>query len=168
MIKALKELSFGSLTALFAFSFLMFSFQYNFSGPVATTHAQFGSFGSFGGGSSSGSGSGGSSSGGSSGASEYTAVAIGGKTEGVSDDTTCCNGVVLKFSSVNPASPWILDGEAIFVPLISESYDHGNEYSEGYNVLGTVRPGLCFLPDDYCESFEYIHEIGVIGTAEGE
>jgi hypothetical protein len=94
------------------------------------------------------------------------ALLIGGTTEGVSD--FCCNGLVLEFDSVNPAIPLILDGEAIFVPGISDSYDNGNEYSEEYNTLGKLGPGVCVTPDSECESVEYMPEIQVIGTSSGQ
>ncbi len=142
MYSTLKELSFGTLIALYAFGLMSASTLYLFSKPVLSTSAQS-----------------------SSGASGYIATMIGGETEGVSSETTCCNGVVLEFSSDFPANQFILDGEALFVPGISTSYDYGNEYSEGYHTLGTVRQGLCFIPDDYCESVESILEIRVIGTS---
>lgn len=98
--------------------------------------------------------------------SSYTATLIGGETEGIAD--FCCNGLVLEFDSVSQANTFILDGEAIFVTGISDTYDNGNEYSEGYNTIGKLRPGLCFLPDEECESAEYIPEIQLIGTSSGQ
>lgn len=135
MIEALKKLNFSTLCILYVFGFAMFGFQYMFSNQV-TAQAQI---------------------------SAYTAVAIGGETQGVTD--LCCNGVILDFDSVNPLSPWILDGEALFVPGLSSSYENGNEFSSGYNVLGTVRPGICVTVESECYSVEYHLEIGVIGTS---
>jgi hypothetical protein len=93
----------------------------------------------------------------------YTATLIGGETNGVSD--VCCNGVVLDFDSINPLNLSILDGEALFDPILSSSYDNGNEYSSGYNVLGNIMPWMCITVSSECESAEQIPRIRNIGTA---
>ncbi len=138
----------------------MLSMQVFFSKPMNTAQAQMS------GGSSSGGGS--SSSGGGSGntSTQYTATLIGGTTGGVNDDEVCCNGVVLDFESNFPGNPLILDGYALFVPFISKGWEtDDHHYEEDYNTLGTVRQGLCFIPDDYCESFETILEVVHVGTS---
>ena len=139
MIKTLKSLSFGSLCGLYIFGFAMLGFQYIHSYiPLnsKTAEAQI---------------------------SSYTALSIGGETEGVSD--LCCNGIVLDFSSVSPASPWILDGEALWVPLLSASYSNGNEFTSGYNTLGTLMPGICITIESECYTPEYKITIRTIGTS---
>ncbi len=93
---------------------------------------------------------------------DITAVAIGGKTEGVSD--LCCNGIILDFESIDSGNPWILDGEAIFVPISSQSYDHGNEFTEGYYTLGKLSTGICLTITSECESADVMPQIKVIGT----
>jgi hypothetical protein len=95
--------------------------------------------------------------------SSFTATLIGGETNGVTD--VCCNGVVLDFDSVNPLNLSILDGEALFDPVLSTSYDNGNEYSSGYNVLGNIMPWMCITVSSECESAEQIPRIRNIGTA---
>ncbi len=135
MIKILRELSFSTLCMLYVFGFAMFGFQYMFSKQV-TAQAQI---------------------------SEYLAISIGGETNGVSD--VCCNGVVLDFDSVAPLSPWILDGEALFVPGLSASYSNGNEFSSGYNTLGTLMPGICLTVSSECYTPEYKITIRTIGTS---
>lgn len=94
------------------------------------------------------------------------ATLIGGTTNGVSD--VCCNGVVLDFDSVNQANPLILDGEALFDPVLSTSYDNGNEYSSGYNVLGNVMQWICITVESECYSSESILRIRNIGTSDGQ
>ncbi len=91
------------------------------------------------------------------------ATLIGGTTNGVSD--ICCNGVVLDFDSISPMNMSILDGEAIFVPIVSRSYDNGNEYSSGYNVIGNLMPGVCVQVEAECESVESMPVIRNIGTS---
>lgn len=139
MIETLKSLRFGTLCALYLFGFVMFTFQYMHTFlpfNTKTAEAQI---------------------------SEYIGVSIGGETQGVAD--LCCNGIVLDFDSVNPLSPYILDGEALWVPLLSSSYQNGNEFSSGYNVLGTLMPGLCITIESECYTPEYKITIRTIGTS---
>lgn len=164
MIKTLRELNMGTLCMLYVFGFMMLGCQYLFSAQPLTASAQMSGSGGMGGSSGGGSSSGSSGNSG----SQYVATVIGGKTGGVNDDETCCNGVVLDFTSVNKANVFILDGYALYVPGISESYDHGNEFSEGYNVLGTVGPEVCLIPSSECYEAEYILGIRVIGTSENQ
>ena len=165
MYNALKGLSFGTLCGLYIFGFSMLGMQYVFSKPLTSASAQMemgGSSGGMGGGSSSGGGSGNTS-------SQYTATLIDGTTGGINDDELCCNGIVLDFESRWPENPIFLDGYALFVPGISRGWEtEDNQYEEGYNVIGNVRQGLCFIPDDYCESVETILEIVHVGTSNGE
>jgi hypothetical protein len=161
MYKTLKELSFGTLCGLYVFGFSMLGMQAFFSRPMIAAEAQM-SGSSSGGGSSSSGGSGNTS-------TQYTATLIGGTTGGVNDDEVCCNGIVLDFESNFPGNPLVLDGYALFVPFISKGWEtDDNHYDENYNTLGTVRQGLCFLPDDYCESFETILEVVHVGTSPEE
>jgi hypothetical protein len=95
----------------------------------------------------------------------FLATLIGGQTNGVSD--LCCNGVVLDFDSVDSTNISILDGEALFVPGISSSYDHGNEYSSGYNTVGNLITGLCVTIESECESVDSMPIIISIGTSGG-
>ena len=95
--------------------------------------------------------------------SSYMATLIGGETEGVSD--VCCNGIILSFSSINSNNQNILDGDAMFVPKSSESYDNGNEFSEGYNTLGLLSQSICLDIAQECESGDIMPQIKVIGTA---
>ncbi len=95
--------------------------------------------------------------------SGYTATLIGGTTNGVTD--VCCNGVVLDFDSVNPLNLAILDGEALFDPILSTSYDNGNEFSSGYNVVGSIMPWTCITVESECYSVEVIPRIRMIGTS---
>lgn len=91
------------------------------------------------------------------------ATLIGGTTDGVTD--VCCNGVVLEFSSQNTLNTSILDGEALFVPVVSTSYSSGNEYSSDYATLGTIMPGLCFDVEDECYSVSSMPIIKTLGTS---
>ncbi len=139
MIETLKNLKFGTLCTLYIFGLAMFSFQYMHTYMpfnTKTAEAQI---------------------------SEYIGVSIGGETEGVSD--LCCNGLVLEFSSISPLSPWILDGEALFVPGLSAGFANGNEYSEGYNTLGTLMPGLCLTISSECYTPEYKITVRTVGTS---
>ena len=138
MIQTLKTLSFKSLSFLYAFGLAMLVFQYSQSyvPSTQTAEAQI---------------------------SAYTATTIGGQTNGVTD--LCCNGVVLDFDSINPLNPFILNGEALFVPLLSGSYSNGNEFSSGYNTLGTVVPGICLTVESECYTPEYKLTIRKIGTS---
>lgn len=157
MYKTLKELSFGTLCGLYVFGFAMLGAQYVLSKPASTADAQMS-----GGSGSSGGGSGNTS-------TQYTATLIGGTTGGINDDEVCCNGVVLDFESNFPGNPLILDGYALFVPFISKGWEtDDHHYEEDYNTLGNVRQGLCFIPDDYCESFETILEVVHVGTSPEE
>lgn len=96
------------------------------------------------------------------GSGSFQASLIGGQTEGVSD--LCCNGTILEFSSVEPQNQNILDGEALWETGKTDSYDYGNEFSEGYWTLGTVSQGVCITIESECESSENVQVINLIGT----
>lgn len=94
--------------------------------------------------------------------SGYTGFLIGGTTEGI--DEVCCNGVKLSFDSVSPMNQFILDGEALFTPIVSTSYREGNELTQGYCTLGVNFPGVCLTVSSECYTPEYIMTIRSIGT----
>ncbi len=134
-MKTLKELKFTTLCALYLFGYFVLVLQYLFLfAPSAYAQSISG----------------------------YTATLIGGTTNGVTN--VCCNGVVLDFDSVNPLNLFILDGEALFDPILSTSYDHGNEFTSGYNVVGTIMPWTCITVESECYSVEVLPRIRTIGT----
>lgn len=89
---------------------------------------------------------------------------IGGKTKGTGD-TMCCNGIVLDFESQEPMNPWILDGEAIFTPGISESYEAYNEFDEGYCTIGKLFTFICLDPENECAGGSIMPGILTVGTS---
>lgn len=95
--------------------------------------------------------------------SSFMATLIGGTTNGSTD--ICCNGIILDFDSQDQTNLYILDGEALFMPIFSRSYVEGNEQSSGYNVLGNLVPGLCLDVEAECESATQIPVIKSIGTS---
>lgn len=100
----------------------------------------------------------------STGGSSMMATLIGGTTEGVSD--VCCNGIVLEFDSIDSSNMNILDGEALygFSTGVTQSYDHHNEFTEGYYTLGLLSQGMCMTIDSECEDSESMPLIKHIGT----
>ena len=93
----------------------------------------------------------------------FLAQIIGGQTEGVSG--LCCNGVKLSFTSADPSHIFLLDGEALYTPVLTQSYQHGNEFTQGYNTIGKLMPGICLEISEDCAPGEPIPQILLIGTS---
>lgn len=90
---------------------------------------------------------------------------LGGTTGGVR--YVCCNGVVLNFNSINPGNPNILDGQALWVPGVTRSYDHTREFLPGFCTVGKLIPGACMTVSSGCSTprpMPIIQEIGTGGA----
>jgi hypothetical protein len=107
-----------------------------------------------------------------SGGSSFITFLIGGETKGISNSGTplCCNGIKLEFGSVDSNNQYIVDqGEPVlWEPGMSQSYDSGNEFTQGYNTVGLLTPGQCITISSECESTENINVIRIIGTSPGQ
>jgi hypothetical protein len=136
MLKVLQQTSFLSLCALYIGGLSLLTFQFStIFTPVAYAQS----------------------------ISSFTATLIGGKTKGVTD--VCCNGVVLGFSAADKTNIFVLDGDAIFIPGLSNSYLSGNEFTTQYNQLGNLLPSLCVTVESECESAKEIPMVWHIGTS---
>ena len=91
-----------------------------------------------------------------------TSTLIGGQTLGVNG--VCCNGVKLGFTSVSTLNPNILQGEALWIPLVSKTYDNDNQTSVGYCALGKLFPAVCLTIISECTVSEPIPVITLLGT----
>jgi hypothetical protein len=107
----------------------------------------------------------GSAAGGAAGGAEMMASLIGGKTLGPAEDQECCDGVILGFESVMPSNPHILNGNALWKPTATISYDYGNEFQPTACTLGLVSMGTCQTIESECESPKPMLVIRKIGTS---
>lgn len=89
---------------------------------------------------------------------------IGGPTGGTSE-TSCCNGTVYSFDSIDPTNPALLDGEAIYTPGLSQIYENFDISTPGHCAVGLTQYGICLDPEAECYSGDVMPIIINVGTS---
>lgn len=92
------------------------------------------------------------------------ALYIGGYTLGPGK-TKCCNGTSVAFSSIDLKIPVILNGEALFIPGVSQTLLYGKQLLPSYCTLGFLVPGACLTAASECQTPVNMPMILYVGTS---
>lgn len=92
------------------------------------------------------------------------AFLIGGIMTGVQG--TCCNGILLGTTSVNPLNPAIANGTVLYAPGLSIPYSYYFETVPSSCAVGRAIPAIpCLDPGEECAPSGVYPQIMTIGTS---